>query len=219
MKDVTLCQATTAENMLKEPLRVLKSGGILEVWDSNNVFRALVPSPGMLAEKHQDHKLGRATGTYIISSGTKFSKAQNKYVQDYNTWVDAAFKRRKLPLTPCELIAAAFKKSAKQLEGVGNRQMAIPLGEVKWETDGHKYATEGGKRKTLTSSQLALRQALLLTVVQMIDGLGPILMEVSGKNRDDWDAWASEMMVDLLQRNGLAGGECLEVAAWWGRKK
>ncbi|KAG8160740.1 hypothetical protein KVR01_009004 [Diaporthe batatas] len=79
---------------------------------------------------------------------------------------------------------------------------------------------EGSKKgKALSAGQLALRQTALQTVVQMIEGLEPALREVSGKKPDEWDTWMGKLMKELLERDGASCGECLEVGAWWARKR
>lgn len=223
IKDAGLCQSALAQqtDLLSEPLRVLKRGGILEVWDSDYVFRALLPNPTpppRLAEKDQEQ--ADATATYTISSATPFAAVQNKYLQDYNSWVEKAFEQRKLTPMPCATIGLSFTAEADSFQDVGSRRIAIPLGEVRWERDGSRLAAGAGStQKTLTADQLALRRTALMTVIQMIEGMEPMLMEVSGKSRDEWNRWWAAMTTDLLQKNGLASGECLEVGAWWGQKR
>lgn len=79
---------------------------------------------------------------------------------------------------------------------------------------------DGSKKgKALSAGQLALRQTALQTVVQMIEGLEPALREVSGKKPDEWDTWMGKLMKELLERDGASCGECLEVGAWWARKR
>jgi SAM-dependent methyltransferase len=215
IKDAGLCQSATAQqiDLLGEPLRVLKRGGILEVWDSDHVFRALLPNPTPppnLSKKDQKH--ANTTATYTISSATPFAAAQNKYLLDYNSWIEKAFEKRKLTPMPCATIGLSFTTEADAFQSSGSRRVAIPLGaEVRWEQ------TSG--RGKLNADQLALRQTALTTTIQMIEGMEPMLMEASGKSRDEWDRWWAAMTTDLLQKNGLANGECLEVGAWWGQKR
>ncbi|KIH92000.1 hypothetical protein SPBR_03357 [Sporothrix brasiliensis 5110] len=73
--------------------------------------------------------------------------------------------------------------------------------------------------KTITPAQTALRRTALLTVVQLIQSLEPILREVSGKSQDEWDGWSGKMVNDLMRENGTFWGECLEVGAWWAQKR
>ncbi|KAJ5606250.1 hypothetical protein N7510_009031 [Penicillium lagena] len=222
IKDTGMCASSPAQlaSGLGEPLRVLKSGGVLEVWDSDWVFRSLLPNPAparKLASKDQD--IADATATYTFSSATPFTRAQNQYLIDYNSWIENSFDRRRLSALPCATIGLSFNSEVDVLEMVDSRRIAIPLGEVRWEREGQGKDSKGRGRKTLTAEQLSIRQTALLTVIQMIEGLEPMLMEASGKGRDEWDRWWASMTTDLLQKGGLASGECLEVSAWWGRKK
>ncbi|KAL3702807.1 hypothetical protein TMatcc_000119 [Talaromyces marneffei ATCC 18224] len=215
IKDAGLCQSATAQqiDLLGEPLRVLKRGGILEVWDSDHVFRALLPNPSPAPNvSKKDQKHADFTATYTISPATPFAAAQNKYLLDYNSWVEKAFEKRKLTPMPCATIGLSFTTEADAFRSGGSRRIAIPLGaEVRWEQ------TSG--RGKLNAEQLDLRHTALTTTIQMIEGMEPMLMEASGKSQDEWDRWWAAMTTDLLQKNGLANGECLEVGAWWGQKR
>ncbi|GFF22875.1 SAM binding motif-containing protein [Aspergillus lentulus] len=216
IKDAGMCPSSPAQQAsgLSEPLRVLKSGGILEVWDSDWVFRSLLPNPAparKLASREQE--VADSTATYTFSPATPFTGAQNKFLQDYNSWVEKAFDRRKLTAIPCATIGLSFNAEVDILEKVDSRRIAIPLGELRWEREG------GRPRKQLTAEQMSIRRTALLTVIQMIEGMEPMLMEASGKSRDEWDRWWTAMINDLFQKGGLASGECLEVSAWWGRKR
>ncbi|CEN59762.1 Putative SAM binding motif containing protein [Aspergillus calidoustus] len=220
IKDAAMCPLSPAQQAqgLVEPLRVLKSGGVLEVWDSDSVFRSLLPNPAparKLASREQE--TADATATYTFSSATPFTNAQNKFLQNYNSWLEKAFDNRKLTSLPCATIGLAFNSEVDVLEKVDSRRIAIPLGEPRWEREGGKDGS--GPRKQLTADQLSIRRTALLTVIQMIEGLETILMEASGKSRDEWDRWWTAMMSDLFQKGGLANGECLEVSAWWGVKR
>lgn len=242
IKDTGLCSsaASLQAEPLKEPLRILKSGGTLEVWDSDYIFRTLLPNPPIapgVSEANRDQ--ADATGTYTISAATPFAQAQNAFLQDYNTWAQRAFDARKLTGVPCAFIGHAFATETDSFRTYGSRRIAIPLGEVRWERESRiarrvdhgrgkgkvKSFREGslegrslGERRTLTEDQLALRQTALLTIINMIESLEPMLRDVSGKSRDEWDRWWSSMRTDLLQQKGSASGECLEVGAWWGQK-
>lgn len=217
IKDAGLCPSSPAQHAsgLNEPLRVLKSGGALEVWDSDWLFRSLLPNPAparKLASREQ--QIADTTATYTFSSATPFTGAQNRFLQDYNTWVETAFDRRKLSALPCATIGLSFNAEVDVLEKVDSRRIAIPLGELRWEREGQARA-----RKPLTPAQASIRRTALLTVIQMIEGMEAILMEASGKSRDEWDRWWAAMAADLVQKGGFSSGECLEVSAWWGRKR
>lgn len=220
IKDAGMCPSSPAQQAsgLSEPLRVLKSGGILEIWDSDWVFRSLIPNPAparKLASREQE--IADATATYTFSSATPFTGAQNEYLKDYNSWVEAAFDSRKLSALPCATIGLSFNAEVDLLKNVDSRRIAIPLGELRWEREG-QTRDPGRTRKPLTAEQFSIRRTALLTVIQMIEGMEPILMEASEKSRDEWDRWWAAMTANMFQKGGLTSGECLEVSAWWGRK-
>jgi len=58
-----------------------------------------------------------------------------------------------------------------------------------------------------------------MTVVQMIESLEPLLREASAKGQDEWDRWYGGLMNDMIKGGGTDWGECLEVGAWWARKR
>ncbi|KAL8288996.1 hypothetical protein RB597_000874 [Gaeumannomyces tritici] len=80
-------------------------------------------------------------------------------------------------------------------------------------------ASSGRKRRGLSPNQAALRRTALETVVQLIQSLEPVLREASGKSQDEWDTWQGKMQNNLLLEGGTSWGECLEVGAWYARKK
>jgi SAM-dependent methyltransferase len=80
-------------------------------------------------------------------------------------------------------------------------------------------APVAGTRPALGPGQAAVRRTALMTVVQQIQSLEAVLREVSGKSQDEWDGWCGKMMNDLVKDNGTSWGECLEIGAWWARKK
>lgn len=232
VKDTGLC--TSAASLQAEPLsellRVLKSGGTLEVWDSDYIIRTLLPNPPV-APGLSEEQLEQAedTATYSISAATPFAQAQNPYLRDYNTWATKAFERRKLTGVPCAFIGMAFSAETESFRHYGSRRIAIPLSEVRWEKDPQVRKCSVGQAdssdearpqiRILTPDQLALRKTALHTIVQMIEGLESMLMEASGKSKDEWDRWWTAMITDLLHDEGAASGECLEVGAWWGQKR
>ncbi|KAI9727610.1 MAG: hypothetical protein M1834_008050 [Cirrosporium novae-zelandiae] len=232
----------------EEPLRLLKPGGVLELWDSDYVFRTLLPYPPIApGVKEDDVEQAEKTGTYTIFPGTPFAPAQNKYLQDYNRWVQLAFEKRQLTAVPCAQVYATLSLETEACSDFGTRRIAIPLSDVRWEREGIggkaisaacKESKEKKRRpssshllkvtrspsvqestKALTTEQAALRKTALVTVVQMIEAFEPMLQEASGKNQDEWDRWWAGMMADLMEHNGTASGECLEVGTWWAHKK
>ncbi|EDN10264.1 conserved hypothetical protein [Histoplasma mississippiense (nom. inval.)] len=177
IKDAGICPSGSELQTLPlgEPLRVLKSGGVLEVWDSDLIFRTLLPNPPLvpgLSGENVEHAV--ATGTYTIFPATPFADAQNKYLRDYNSWAQKAFELRRLTPMPCAMIGLSFTSESDSFNSMDSRRIAIPLGEVKWEREPQDGASKNWKQpKTLSADQLAIRQTALFTIVQMIESMEP----------------------------------------------
>jgi len=228
-------------NPLIELMRHLKPGGVIEIWESDLLFRCLLPSPPTsLGTSKDDVRQAESTATYAIAAGTPLTKAQNPFLQDYNIWAEKALDKIEATAAPCALMGLTFSSEPEVYGSVGSRRIAIPLGEIRWEQEGirgdhlsqkkivgreqsgAKRASTAGQasvgRRSLTPDQMALRRAALTTVLGLIDGLEPLLMKESGKKQDEWDRWWAGLNSDLLEGDGLLNGECLEVGAWWARK-
>lgn len=244
LKDLSLVLTLGApfQRFLDETIRILRVGGTLEIWESDHVLRSLTPHPPPpLTKQKEDQETANRTGTFLIAPGTPFSPAQNRYLAHANNWISEALDRRRLPPMPCARLAQVLYQEPESLGDVGIRRVAIPLGELRWERSPSKTAsqapvltdsplsTKGKGRqaapthsavdKPLTSDQLAIRQTALLTVLQAIESLEPLLKEVSGKNAEEWSHWWASMMADLLDPSrGAWTGECLEIGAWWATK-
>jgi SAM-dependent methyltransferase len=244
IKDLSLVTPTGAmqQTLMDEYLRILKPGGTLEFWDGDHSLRMLLPhAPPPTkdeddSEEDEEQVHTNAMGTYTMTSQTPLGAPQNQFLQDYNGWVSKALEARKLTPMPCTLIRPMLLQESEDLIEIESRRLAIPLGEVRWEREGvggaitqstngisngipTKGKTKDVNHKVLTAAQAALRRTALMTVVQMIESLEPLLREASGKSQDEWDRWQGNMMNDLLKNNGTSWGECLEVGAWWARKK
>lgn len=221
IKDLSMCPPGLDTNYKEggpflDILRVLKPGGVVEVWDSEHIFRSLLPNPPAtpnLAQESRDH--AAATQTYPISAVTPFADAQNRYLKDYNTWIEKSFDEHRLIALPCAAMNLTFTSESESLHPFGCRRVAVPLGEIKWE----QKQQEAGQRERLTPEQLAIRQMSLLTIVQLIEAMEPVLRQASGKSRDEWDRWWTGMITDLMQHGGVTTGECLELGAWWAEKR
>lgn len=239
VKDAGLCvpEGSFEDDPLDEPMRLLKPGGVLEVWESDHLFRTLLPHPAIPAGTPEEIvEQAELSGTYIISPGTAFATPQNKYLLDYNAWAQKAFEKRHLTLVPCALTGWAFSSDPDAIGEIGSRRIAIPFGDVRWEQEpaggvsvqakghirGKSVATAGKQPSTeprvLTPDQAALRHTALMTTIHFIEGLEHILKAESGKRQDEWDRWWAGMTHDLLEQNGTFNGDCLELGAWWGRK-
>ncbi|ATZ52295.1 hypothetical protein BCIN_08g00520 [Botrytis cinerea B05.10] len=240
VKDLSMAQSTkdNPQSLMDEYLRILKPGGTLEIWDGDHTIRMLL-SHTPPAAKDKDNSAQalkqihtNAMGAYTITPQTPLAEPQNQYLIDYNTWIAKALDARDLPTMPCTSMRAVLLQEAAVLEKIESRRLAIPLGEVRWEREGVGGSTTSlnglheskGKskeldRKHLTPGQAALRRTALMSIIQMIESLEPLLKEASGKSMDEWDRWCGNLMTDLLKNNGTSWGECLEVGAWWAKKK
>ena len=246
IKDTVLCAAGVGMqiNPLEELMRYVKPGGVVEVWESDLIFRCLLPFPHVApGASGDDVEQAEETATYTTTPGTGFVKAQNKYLLDYNTWVEKGLDKLKLPAAPCALMGFIFSSEPDLYVDLGSRRIAIPFGEIRWEREGvsgegkdHRSPDRGNgapkpssrkskvqgppqTRVQLTPDQAALRQTALTTVIGLIEGLEPMLMKESEKKQDEWDRWWTGMTTDLLEKDGTLSGECLEVGAWWARKR
>lgn len=243
IKDLSMVTPTTGmqQTLMDEYLRILKPGGCLEIWDGDHSLRMLLPHAPPYTTKEADDESEdeeqvrtNAMGTYTLTTQTPLAAPQNQYLNDYNGWISKALEKRHLSPMPCTTMRPMLHQESELLTEIDSRRLAIPLGEVRWEregvggavtqgTNGHVISTKGKAKETtgrnLTPGQAALRRTALMTVVQMIESLEPLLREASGKGQDEWDRWQEHMMNDLLKNNGTNWGECLEVGAWWARKK
>lgn len=236
LKDTSLVMplGPASQRLIDESLRVLAKGGTLEIWETDHIFRSLLPHPPIVAKTILDRETAAKLGVFLVLPGTPFANAQNKYFQNANGWIQTALNGRDLPPNPCTRMAPILYQEADQLSDIGTLRIAIPLGELRWERDGSKHARSAsdaqdsvmakGKGRvgetSLTAEQAALRQTALLVVLQKIESLEPILKKASGKNTEEWSHWWASMMGDLL--SPAAGGgvtsEVLEAGAWWATK-
>jgi ubiquinone/menaquinone biosynthesis C-methylase UbiE len=237
MKDLSMVVqlGTPSQRVLDEAVRILRSGGTLEIWETDHMIRSILPHPPPPPGKNpNEYACAVSTGTFLISPITPFAEVQNKYLQDSNTWIQEALDKRKLSPTPCARVTQMLLQETETLCDVQNRRVAIPLGELRWEREAagerhpeRRRGSEVGRGKksstglegtTLNEEQAALRYTALLVVIQMIESLEPLLKEVSGKNQEEWQRWWGWMMTNLLEQKGASSGECLEVGVWWCRK-
>jgi hypothetical protein len=181
-------------------------------------------------------------GAYVMTPKTPLSTPLNNFLVEYNSWVARALEARALCTMPCTLIGPLLIQESEVLTGVGSCRLAVPLSEIRWEKegvggvvtkDGKTYIETGGVRRGgssvtvgdgssgrgLEPGAAALRRTALMTIVQQIQSMEPMLREASGKSQDEWDAWLGKMMNDLVRENGTSWGECLEVGAWGATKR
>ncbi|CAG8980875.1 hypothetical protein HYALB_00013181 [Hymenoscyphus albidus] len=230
MKDMSFCApvgGTLQITLMDEFIRVVKPGGTVEVWDGDHVIRLLlphdVPSETESADEitNEDQAHANAMGVYKLKPQTPLAEPQNQYLLDFNSYVINALEAKNLTSIPCTYTASMLLQE-EELIDVGLRRLAIPLGEVRWEREGVGGMNGKGKegeRRILTPGQAAIRRTALLTLVNFIESMEPLLRAASGKGQDEWDRWGEAFMTDLLGNNGTEFGECLEIGAWWAKKK
>ena len=195
---------------MRETARVLKTGGAAEIWDGDHVIRSLLPnpqSPPNSSEEDLEH--AKANAVYIVAPTSGFAAPQNKFLADYNQWIEQVLNKRNIRTAPTLVIKFAFEMGSDSFADVQGHKLAIPLSETRWEQ-------EDGM--VLDSHQLTTRETALSLLVQQIEALEVVLKEESDKRQDDWDRWTTAMKDNLLNKKGTLGGECLEVSAWWAVK-
>lgn len=223
---------------IEECVRMVKPGGTFEIWDSDHLIRSLrphVPTSTVSAEDAEQQAAAASLGAYVINPQTPLTAPSNDYINEYNSWLSKALESLDINPLPCTIIGPTLIQEYETLGDVRSRRIALPLSEFRWEKEGiggvittdtktdsrgkEPPSTPRADKKTLTAAQIALRQTALLTQVQEIQALEPILREVSGKSQDEWDMWLGKMMSDLMDDNRTSLSECLEFGAWYAKKK
>ncbi|KAI0124156.1 S-adenosyl-L-methionine-dependent methyltransferase [Xylariales sp. AK1849] len=190
-------------SIFEEYIRVLKPGGVLEVWERDSSVRIL--------REHNctDTELFQQLGVYNISANTPFSQTVNPFLLDYNAWLDEALQKRCLSSIPCTIIGPFFAQESDKLTGGMSKRIAVPLSsKLRWE-----------RGITLSPEQVALRKTALEAVMGLINAFEPLLKDGGGKDQYEWDRWAAGLARDLLNEDVACNGECLEVGAWSARKR
>jgi ubiquinone/menaquinone biosynthesis C-methylase UbiE len=82
----------------EEIFRVLKPGGILEVWEVDHIIRLLRPhTPRASSESKAVMKLG----AYVLDITTPLSAPLNPFLVEYNHWLSQALGTRMIMPNPC----------------------------------------------------------------------------------------------------------------------
>lgn len=229
-KDMSLAIPNSrSQETFDEYIRLLRPGGVLEIWESDHLIRMLrphVPGTRQSGDEAEEYESANKLGAYVINANTPLAAPLNVFLVEYNQWLSRALEARDLSPVPCTLVGPALLQESEMLTSLKSKRLAVPLSELRWERDGS--ASKDGKerlsqgkhdKRTLTASQDALRRTALLTVVQQVQALEPVLREVSSKSQDEWDSWLGKMMGDLMSESGTSWGECLEVGAWCTTKR
>ena len=101
LKDMSLVLplGLASQKLIDESIRILRTGATIEIWESDHVLRSLLPHPPAASKQLADQEIAIKTATFLVSPGTPFAPAQNKYLVQANTWIQDALDRKKLPPT------------------------------------------------------------------------------------------------------------------------
>ena len=152
----------TYQNFMDEYLRVLRPGGVLEIWDADHTIRMLRPhaptsqSKGAIAEETSDSDSNSDSnsdeesesesdadeedqvsrfGAYIITANTPLSTPLNPFLVEYNGWLSKALEKCTISSVPCTHTGPSLLQE-DGLSDVRSKRLAIPLSEVRWEREG-----------------------------------------------------------------------------------
>ncbi|KAK8030019.1 SAM binding domain-containing protein containing protein [Apiospora rasikravindrae] len=153
----------TYQNFMDEYLRVLRPGGVLEIWDADHTIRMLRPhaptsqSKGTIAEEpcdspsdsdsdsdsdedgsesdpDEEDQVSRF-GAYIITANTPLSTPLNPFLVEYNGWLSKALDKCTISSVPCTHTGPSLLQE-DGLSDVRSKRLAVPLSEVRWEREG-----------------------------------------------------------------------------------
>lgn len=210
VKEVTLVVKTTQfQAIIDEYLRILKPGGVIEVWECDHPIRMLRPHvpdtptttnapkfdsdhtsaganggeppvAGGSGSKKADHeKEIFELGAYAVGNNTPLSGPQNNYLIEYNSWIIKYLESNQLLNWPCANIGS-FLVQEPLLTNHGSRRLAIPLAEVRWEREGvGGVVTKDGKSYIDTSKAIGRAAREKPSVAS--DGAGADASEKKGR--------------------------------------
>jgi SAM-dependent methyltransferase len=165
VKDMSLATPLAMQQtLMDEYLRVLRPGGVIEVWESDYTLRMLrphfpqsqgapsqatkKPHDGLEAEDEEseasgsdesdedDHQKAANHGAYLMTANTPLSGPLNNFLVEYNGWISKALEARSLSAVPCTLIGALLRQEVDTLTAMQSKRLAVPLSEVRWEREG-----------------------------------------------------------------------------------
>lgn len=192
-----------------EILRILKPGGILELRGMDHTVRRISqPNEPIAVEYDENASIAKALGGFLIRPDSEFKECQNKWLENFNTWVSEVLVKRDTFANPVRALSEWDRFPGYQEREI--KRVAIPLSPcLTWEKISGDLPNE---------EQQAVRSTALEVLIGLVEALEPILSTLSGKNAEEWKSWWNAMVVDLVHDNGCAGGECIEVGTWWARK-
>lgn len=132
--------------------RLLRPGGVLEVWETDHTIRMLRPhapkakastaarltddSSDSSSDEDDEEDDATRLGAYIMTANTPLSAPLNPFLVEYNGWITKALEQRGLSAVPCTLIGPWLLQEAEDLMDVRSKRLAVPLSEIRWEREG-----------------------------------------------------------------------------------
>jgi len=205
------------KTLLAELLRLLRPGGTAEFRDINYVTRRLALNPRPVdGVAPPDELVARKLGFYFMDAGTEFEDTANPFLREINAWMAETLYRWQGYSDPIAGLCSI--KHISGFEAPCSRRVAVPLAKrLDWEV----LCQSGGgapgdlMRNYVSLAHVDLRVTALQVMVQTVEALEPYLRITCGMNEHEWARWWNIMAANLFDTNGCAGGECLELGAWW----
>ncbi|KAI1637544.1 hypothetical protein F4809DRAFT_315903 [Biscogniauxia mediterranea] len=136
--------------LFEEYLRMLKPGGVVEVWETDHTIRMLRPnvlkapkpsrpssdSDSSSDDDDDDDANVERLGAYLMTTNTPLSTPLNPFLVEYNAWATKALELRGLSAVPCTLIGPHILQESEILTDVRSKRLAVPLSEIRWEREG-----------------------------------------------------------------------------------
>ncbi|CAJ2510558.1 Uu.00g095270.m01.CDS01 [Anthostomella pinea] len=150
VKDLSLCCSfRDAQPVLEDYLRMLKPGGVIEVWETDFSIRMLRPhvlktsAPAVKSDdsdsssdEEDEEADALKLGAYVMTTNTPLSAPLNPFLVEYNGWITKALDARGLSAVPCTLTGPHLLQESETLLDVRSERLAVPLSEVRWEREG-----------------------------------------------------------------------------------
>ncbi|KAI1499733.1 hypothetical protein F5X99DRAFT_268905 [Biscogniauxia marginata] len=151
VKDMSLSISfRDSQPLFEEYLRMLKPGGVIEVWETDHTIRMLrpnvlkVPAPARPRsdsdsssdDDEDDDANVERLGAYSMTTNTPLSAPLNPFLVEYNGWATKALDARGLSAVPCTLIGPHILQESEILTDVRSKRLAVPLSEIRWEREG-----------------------------------------------------------------------------------
>ncbi|KAH9909880.1 hypothetical protein F4778DRAFT_789228 [Xylariomycetidae sp. FL2044] len=148
VKDMSLASAhRDVQTLIDEYIRLLKPGGVLEIWDTDSSIRMLRPhvlktsaaqakhgSEGESGDDEEDD--ASVAGAYVMTTNTPLSAPLNPFLVEYNSWVNKALESRGLSAVPCTFVGPQLLQESDALTDIQSKRLAVPLSEIRWEREG-----------------------------------------------------------------------------------